>query len=194
MRFYENSCFSFTSQFFVYFCSETKEIGIETRLPKTNAPTNLFHQPDAVILLEITSNFETTPAWIKGKILNFRLYSDGLVEFDDCPFESGKKILAEKSCDRKQIKITESEVKEVEILLLNKEFRNLKHKHSYIESSRDAILYLTIKAKNKIIEISWYDNLTDSIRPTNFPAILSKVLQQNRKIKNSTMGKEIISP
>lgn len=177
-------------------CSEFRKSENILQSPETKNINNLFPQSNAEIILEVTSNFESSLTWIKGKILNFRLYSDGFAEFDDCPFESvtGKQLNAEEICRRNQIKINEVELNELKKVLLNNEFKFLKRKYEKIESSCDGLPVIMVEAQNKIIEIIWCDYLTEPRNSPDFPKILSKIFQQNREIRNRALEKEVISP
>ena len=178
--------------FFLVSCSGTANLSEPSQNEKS---LNAF-QPSGEIILEVTSNFESDLAWIKGEILNFRLYSDGLVEFDDIPLESpdGKQARTEEVRDRKRIKISESTQAEIKNILLSREFQRLKNKYEKIESSCDAVPEVEIKAANKIIEIRWCDNLTQPKHSPDFPEILSKLLRKNREIRNAALGKEGFAP
>lgn len=180
--------------FIISSCSETENL---SQSSATEKPRNVLSQPpNREIILEVISNFEGSLFYIKGEILNFRLYGDGLAQFDDIPLESttGKQHIAEEVRDRKQIKISEAELTEIKNILSSKEFGRLKSKYEKIESSCDAIPEVIIKAESKIIKIRWCDNLTQPIRSPDFPEILLKLLQKNREIRNRTQEKEVFSP
>lgn len=176
-------------------CSQTENLENVAQLSRPHSE-NTFYQADAEIILDITSNFEGDLSWVKGKIINFRLYADGLVEFDDYPIESttGKQLIAGEVIDRKQVKINEAQLNEIKNILSNSEFRSLKKKYVKLKSSCDAIPKVTIKAKNKIIEIVWCDNLTEPKSSPDFPKTLSKIFKQTREVRNILLGKEVASP
>ncbi len=181
---------------FLTSCSEIRKSENTVESFETKNTNNLFSQSNAEIIVEVTSNYESSLNWIRGKILNFRLYSDGFAEFDDCPFESatGEQLNAEEVCRRNQIKISESELNEFKEILLRREFKALKEKYNKIESSCDGLPLITVKTQNKVIEIIWCDYLTEPRKSPDFPEILSEIFRQNRKIRNRALEKEVISP
>lgn len=175
-------------------CSEIKKT--EKQLQKAETNQNLQQTSNVEVILEISSDFESHLAWIKGTILNFRLYADGSAEFDDCPLESNKQkqLVAAEVCKRLQIKIDESELNELKEVLSSREAKNLNKKYQKIVSSCDSVPKVTVKNKDRATQLIWCDNLGDPKTSPEFPKILTKIIQISRDIKNKTLGKEVIRP
>ena len=180
---------------FLFSCSEVENSEIS---PKSTEPeiVSSFPRPNDEIILEITSSHQSNVDWIRGEVLNFRLYSDGFAEFDDCtPYSATEnKNTVEDLCKRNQVKIKQTELAEIREIISNKDFENLKTKYQKIESSCDAIPIVTVKCKNKLIKIIWCDNLAEPKTSPEFPKILSNTFKQTREIKNKVLGKESFSP
>lgn len=174
-------------------CNEEKVS--ENSVPPPDAD-KLLTKPTGEIVLNITTNFDSNLLWIRGKVLNFRLYNDDYVEFDDIPLESttGKQLIAKDAAVRKQIKIDKAKTDEINNILSSSEFQKLKKQYAKVESSCDAVPQVTIKNRNKIIDIVWCDNLSEPKNSSTFPKIVSKLLKLTRQIKDEAIQREVYSP
>ena len=88
-----------------------------------------FRQNHPEQILEITTDF-TGLYWINGQVLNFRLYRDGMVEYDEYPLQktSYETLNVEKIKTVRQIKINEDEYKEIIAILTNDEIFEIENR------------------------------------------------------------------
>lgn len=144
------------------------------------------------VILEINAEYTSQVDYLRGKILYFRLYKDGFVEFDDYPTKSkdDKQIFSGEAKRLKQFNISESTFIELNNLLSKDEFRNLKNKYEKLVSSCDAIPQVEVRDSKKIVKIDWCDSLTNPYNSPEFPQILVKLFKEIYKIKSDALGRE----
>jgi hypothetical protein len=137
-------------------------------------------------LIEVGQKMQGLSSMV-GDMLSIGLYNDRTAEFDDCPvsFSEGTKeqVKTEDVCVRKQLIISESEISTIKELLAGKEFRLLHKNYKKIVSSCDSAPSITLKTKDKTIEVIWCDDIADPQNSPEFPQILSKLFRHFEAIK-----------
>lgn len=137
---------------------------------------------------------------VSGEMLDFRLYENGLVEFDtlDNSKKDPQKTLhkTEELKVTKQIYISEPQVEEIVNLLTSDEFLRLEKAYRARRAGTDTSINNTIRfqagSEKKTIEIRGHVESLSNPNPENFPdfpAVLSELYKQVIKIKNRTLKK-----
>jgi hypothetical protein len=156
-------------------------------------------QPNTTPVLEMSSEsvglFDVT-----GEMLDFRLYENGLVEFDtlDNNRKNQQKTMyrTDELKVTKQTYISEKEVERIMNLLKSDEFLNLEKTYTAKRAGTDISLNNTIhfqyETKEKTIRI--LDHIEDLSNPDpenfpGFPPILSNLYEQINKIRSQALKK-----
>ncbi|HVE55712.1 MAG TPA: hypothetical protein VNB22_02725 [Pyrinomonadaceae bacterium] len=165
-----------------------------------SVPENVeVKQPNSVPILEMS--WESIGNWdVTGEILDFRLYDNGLVEFDI--LDNNKKdrtktiYSTEELRVRKQFYISDSEVKRILKLLTSNEFADLKKTYQAKRAGTDIAhnnkILFQDGTREKTIEILGHIEDLSKPDPENFPdfpPILSYLYEQTHKIKNQASKK-----
>ncbi len=163
-------------------------------------PENLqVTQPNSTPVLEMSA--EMVGLWgVQGELLDFRLYENGLVEFDeiDNNRKTPQKTIykTEELKVRKQIYISESEVGEIINLLKSDEFSKLENTYSAKRAGTDIAINNTIRfqsgTQEKTIKILGHIENLSNPNPDNFPdfpAVLSKLYRQIGEIRRQALKK-----
>ena len=156
-------------------------------------------QPNSTPVLEMTT--ELVGLWaVSGEMLDFRLYNNGLVEFDilDSNKKDPKKTMY-KTDDlkiRKQGYIDDAKVEKILNLLKSDKFLELKDTYKAKRAGTDTSINNTIvfqsQNQKKTIEIWGHIENLSYPKPENFPdfpAVLSDLYKETSKIK-SQLSKE----
>jgi hypothetical protein len=150
-------------------------------------------QPNSTPVLEMSQ--ELVGWWsVSGEMLDFRLYENGLVEFDilDNSRKDPQKTLhqTDELKVTKQTYISESEVEEIVKLLTSDEFLKLERIYRAKRAGTDTSINNTIRFQyethEKTIEIRGHIEDLASPNPENFPGfptVLSDLYRQVNKIK-----------
>ncbi len=135
---------------------------------KSDDSTKNLAQKSQKQILEITSDFRGL-WWMKGQVLDFRRYNDGIVEFDEYPLQNSPDgtIIIERVKITKQVKINAFKLNEILDLLANNEFskvgKDLIPQKSCIDAFIDTKIKLTSRGGNsEIIVKSHCSKLADS--------------------------------
>lgn len=157
-----------------------------------NAETPVIIVPAGETVLEITNDFEGM-AWMMGEILDFRLYSDGIIEFDDYPTEpSNSGILDANAVKvRKQYNVDEKTVSDLRSIVTSNNFIGLKDKYEKLSPSCDAISDRTVIAGQKKIKIPQWCGRQE---PPEFPNELFELFRKIREIKKEKLGRSLPTP
>lgn len=127
-------------------CSKTENSQTPKTKPQAESPPNLqskFNEP----ILEVTSDF-VGMMWINGKVIDIRLFEDGVVEYDAYPKTPSTNLKAEDVKIAQRKKISDEQTKEFINYLTNKEFLNAKNKYTSKNCfAHDAERNITIKFK-----------------------------------------------
>lgn len=163
-------------------CTNTNDSSSNTTLHQNNP------------ILEIISNFQG-PWWMNGEVLDFRLFEDGIVEYDEYPLQSKNGTLkAEEVKVLHRTQINEAELKEILNLLNGKEFLAVQFNNIVQDTSCiDAFINSKINFKqndkigNIVLEFHCTD-LSDSKSTSSyfkdFPQVLTQLFQKIRNIKS----------
>lgn len=132
---------------------------------------------------------------VNGKLLDFRLYENGLVKYDFVDYTkkvSGKLNKTDDLKISKQIQLSESEIQELLKLLTSNEFQNLKDSYkpnmSCIDNFIENVIIFRYQSKEKKIQITGH---CDDLKQPNtkyfptFPTILSDLYKQINRVKNN---------
>lgn len=132
-------------------------------------------------------------SWMKGEILDFRMYSSGEIEFDDYPTEPSNSsiLVAEEVKVRKQYRVSPEIVSDFRSIVLGKDFIRLKDTYEKLSPSCDAISNKTVTAGRKIINIPQWCGRQE---PPEFPAELIALFRKIRELKKEKLGKELPTP
>ena len=156
-------------------------------------------QPNSTPVLEMSQ--ELVGWWeVSGEMLDFRLYENGLVEFDtlDRSKKDPQKTLHKTDELKviKQIYISESEVEEIIKLLTSDEFLKLEKIYRAKRAGTDTSINNTIRFQSatneKTIEILGHIEGLSNPNPENFPGfpvILSDLYSRINKIKSRALKK-----
>ena len=155
---------------------------------------DFFRQSPPEKILEITTDF-TGLYWINGQVLNFRLYRDGIVEYDEYSLQktSYETLNVEKIKIVRQIKINEDEYKEIIAILTNEDFFEIANKITPQKSCIDAFMNTKINFKYETVSKELFiedhcSTLADSKSTSrlfeNFPFKLNELFQKITVIKS----------
>ncbi len=167
-------------------CTKSNDFSSNNNLPQNKDQ----YKP----ILQITSNFDGL-WWMNGEVLDFRLFENGIVEYDEYPLQSKNGTLkAEEVKVLYRTQINEAEVKEILDLLNSKEFLAVEfNKIVQDKGCWDAFINSNInfkqndKSKNVILE-SYCANLSDTKSTSfyfkDFPKVLTQLFQKIKNIKS----------
>ncbi len=160
-------------------CAETEKFDVPEANPRTESTQNLqsnFEEP----ILEVTSDF-VGMMWINGKVVDFRLFENGTVEYDTYPKTSSTQLKAEEVKTLQRKKISGEQIKEFVDFLTNKEFLSTKNKYTKekcIAHDSERNIEIKFKYKNTQKQISVIHNCEV------IPEPISKLLEKIEKITN----------
>ncbi len=159
-------------------CAETEKFDMPEAKSQTKGTQNLqsnFEEP----ILEVTSDF-VGMMWINGKVVDFRLFENGTVEYDVYPKTSSTQLKAEEVKTLQRKEISAEQTKEFIDFLTNKEFLSAKNKYTKKCFGHDAERNFEIKFK--------YKNTQKQISVIHYceviPEPISKLLKKIEKITN----------
>lgn len=150
----------------------------------TTAP--LFTPRSETPFIEV-STLQTGMSVSVGTRTIFRLYTDGLAEFDVVD-SSQKADKFEKRIIRKYAKVSDGELSILRELLASREFRELKTEYKKIGQSCDAVPIITFKTELKKIKIIWCDDISAPDRSPDIPQIISILFRHVAEISSGEKG------
>lgn len=163
-----------------------------------NSENRQVERPNSAPVLEMSQEFRGLWA-VTGKILEFRLYDNGLVEFETIDNNKKDRNKTRYTTDElkvtKQTYISQSEVENLLKFLTSDEFLKLKKLYVAKRVGTDTEFFNTIhlqyKNAEKTIEIGHLENLSNPNLENfpDFPPILSDLYRQVNKIKSQPLKK-----
>ena len=160
-------------------CDETKKFDTPATKIQTKSTRNLQSNFEESIL-EVTSDF-VGMMWMTGKVIDFRLFENGTVEYDAYPKTSSTQLKAEEVKTLQRMEIRAEQTKEFIDFLTNKEFLSAKNKYTKENCfAHDAKRNIEIKFK--------YKNTQKQISVIHncevIPEPISRLLEKIEKITN----------
>lgn len=146
----------------------------------------LFPPRNETPFIEITT-LQTGMSIDAGTQTIFRLYHDGLAEFDVVE-ASQKANKIDERIIRKYVKVSNGELSILKELLASREFHELKTEYNKIGQSCDAVPVITFRTQIKKIEIIWCDDISAPHRSPDLPQIISILFRHVADISSGEKG------
>jgi len=161
---------------------------------EANVPADVLAPNSPKQILEVTSDFSGF-YWMNGQVLDFRLYDDGIAEYDEYPLQSPDRyaLKAETVKQTKQVKIDEEDFQRILDLLESSEFSKTESRYLPLKSCLDAFINTKINSnignnnrqifiKDHCLNLEYATRTTDFFK--SFPVTLNELFQKINKIKN----------
>ena len=128
-----------------------------------------------------------------GQILDFPLFADGTIEFDDYPTadEVNKFVWAKDVAIRKRFTIKPETVSEFQAIITRSDFEQLKPEYKKLTSSCDAAHDRTIVTVRKTVRVPQWCGKEE---PPEFPQPIFDLFQRIRSVKAEKLGKHLPTP
>ena len=168
--------------------------GIFSSCNTSENSANSFEPNSRVKILEISSDFAGF-FWMNGEVLDFRLFENGEAEYDEYPFrQNSSGILKVDDVKQiKQIKINETDLKEIISILMSEEFLSNPENFSPQKICKDSFINTNIdfnfEKYIKKIKIGHHCSALSQVESTssqfkNFPLKINELFKKIETIKN----------